>query len=96
MRPRLDETHDPERRSWLESANAEGCEFPVQNLPSGMFRAKGERGPARPGVAIGDQVLDLAAVARFDEALAQVLARDYPDTPLDVPHRLWAMLGERP
>ncbi len=65
MSARLDRTHDPERRSWVECANRAGCEFPVQNLPFGMFRRKGERGAARPGVAIGDQILELSAVASY-------------------------------
>ncbi|HVS16681.1 MAG TPA: fumarylacetoacetase [Thermoanaerobaculia bacterium] len=54
-----DATHDPSRRSWLESANLPGCQFPVQNLPFGVFRADGD-GTARVGVAIGDRVLDLS------------------------------------
>jgi fumarylacetoacetase len=57
----MDETCDPELTSWVESANAPGCEFPVQNLPFGVFRRKGAREAPRGGVAIGDQVLDLAA-----------------------------------
>ncbi len=59
----LDETHDPARRSWVESANAPEADFPIQNLPLGVFRrADGDGGP-RIGVAIGDLVLDLAGVA---------------------------------
>ncbi len=51
-------THDPARRSWVESANA-GGDFPIQNLPLGVFhRGDGKR---RGGVAIGNQVLDLSA-----------------------------------
>jgi fumarylacetoacetase len=57
----LDETHDPKRRSWVESANAPGCEFPIQNLPFGVYAKKGM--PGRGGVAIGDQILDVAAFA---------------------------------
>jgi fumarylacetoacetase len=60
----LDETHDPARRSWVESANAAGCEFPVQNLPFGVFRSVGAGTQPRGGVAIGDQVLDVAAFAK--------------------------------
>ncbi|MGP1355275.1 fumarylacetoacetase [Roseicyclus sp.] len=56
---RLDETHDPGRRSWIESANAPGTDFPVQNLPYGVFSHGG--GPCRVGVAIGDMILDLTA-----------------------------------
>jgi fumarylacetoacetase len=58
----LNETHDPARRSVVESANAPGCDFPIQNLPLGVFRpAAGQ--PPRVGVAIGDQILDVAAAA---------------------------------
>ena len=53
----LDETHDPARRSWVESANAPDSEFPVQNLPFGVFRPAADARP-RVGVAIGDQILD--------------------------------------
>ncbi|HET7365323.1 MAG TPA: fumarylacetoacetase [Burkholderiales bacterium] len=59
---KLDETHDPALTSWVESANAPGCEFPIQNLPFGMFRRKGRKEAPRGGVAIGDQILDLAAL----------------------------------
>jgi fumarylacetoacetase len=66
----LNETHDPARKSWVEIANAAGCDFPIQNLPFGVFRpAPGE--PPRVGVAIGDQVVDVAAAgASFDGAAA--------------------------
>jgi len=53
-------THDPKLRSWLESANAPGCDFPIQNLPFGVFCRPGA--PAsRIGVAIGDFILDVSA-----------------------------------
>jgi fumarylacetoacetase len=61
---RLNPTHHPKRRSWVESANAEGCEFPVQNLPFGVFRRKGSDDAPRGGVAIGDAIVDLAAFAK--------------------------------
>ncbi len=56
----LNPTHDPVRRSWLESADAAGTDFPLQNLPYGVFRPSALASP-RIGVAIGDRVLDLAA-----------------------------------
>ena len=59
---KLDRTHDPQLRSWVESANAPGTDFPIQNLPFGVFRRKRTREPLRGGVAIGDQILDLAAL----------------------------------
>ena len=58
----MNETHDPELRSWVESANVTGCEFPIQNLPFGIFKRKNKKETPRGGVAIGDQILDLAAV----------------------------------
>ena len=64
MNTRIDETHDPALRSWVSSANAPGCDFPIQNLPFGVFREKGGKGTWRGGVAIGDQVLDLGAIGR--------------------------------
>ncbi|MEJ7928834.1 fumarylacetoacetase [Ramlibacter sp. AN1015] len=60
----LNETHDPKLRSWVASAQAPGCDFPLQNLPFAVFRRKGGVDGFRAGVAIGDQIVDLAAVAR--------------------------------
>jgi len=59
----LDHTHDPHARSWLASANEIGCEFPIQNLPFAVFRRSGSTEEFRGGVAIGDQIVDLAALA---------------------------------
>ncbi len=54
-----DDTNDPALVSWV--ASAQGSDFPIQNLPLGIFsEAKGRR---RPGIAIGDYLLDLPAVA---------------------------------
>ena len=53
----LNETHDPARRSWVKAANERGCDFPIQNLPFGVFRARGRE--PRGGVAIGDMIFDL-------------------------------------
>ena len=58
----LDATHDPELKSWVESANEPGCDFPIQNLPFGIFKRRGASESPRGGVAIGDQILDLAAL----------------------------------
>src|SRR5262245_21775203 len=59
----VDETHDRARRSWVGSANGHP-EFPLQNLPLGVFSPPGTTVPdARPrgGIAIGDRVFDLRA-----------------------------------
>ena len=58
----LNQTHDPALRSWVSSANRPGCDFPIQNLPFAVFRRKGSDEPWRGGVAIGDQIVDLAAI----------------------------------
>jgi fumarylacetoacetase len=60
----LNETHNPALRSWVASANQAGHDFPMQNLPFAVFRRQGVDEAFRGGVAIGDQILDLAAVAR--------------------------------
>jgi fumarylacetoacetase len=56
----IDRTHDPKLRSWVVSAN-EHPDFPIQNLPFGVFTPPGGGAP-RAGVAIGNMILDLAAV----------------------------------
>jgi len=62
----IDETHNPALKSWVESANDPATEFPIQNLPFGRFRKTGESGALRIGVAIGDQILDLASAGLID------------------------------
>ncbi|MFC3127148.1 fumarylacetoacetase [Pseudoroseomonas globiformis] len=59
--PALDHTHDPALRSWVPGADGH-AEFPIQNLPFGVFTPPGEAVP-RGGVAIGDSILDLAAAS---------------------------------
>jgi fumarylacetoacetase len=58
----MNATHDPQRQSWVTSANRPGCAFPIQNLPLGVF--KGAMGPT-VGVAIGDRILDLRGCAEL-------------------------------
>ena len=74
-----DPTTDPQRKSWLQAANDPACHFPIQNLPYGVFRPDA-RQPWRCGVAIGDAVLDLAALQAGgllpDELPAGIFARD--------------------
>jgi fumarylacetoacetase len=57
----LNATHDPARRSWLDSANLAGGDFPIQNLPFGLFRTDGSA--PRGGVALGDRIIDLSRLA---------------------------------
>ncbi|NGX57268.1 MAG: hypothetical protein K940chlam3_00156 [Chlamydiae bacterium] len=54
-----DWTIDPERRSWVLSANHPSTDFPIQNLPYGVFKRKNSQETPRIGVAIGNQILDV-------------------------------------
>lgn len=94
----IDHTHDPRTSSWVEGANGHAA-FPVQNLPFGIFAPMG--GQARIGTAIGDHILDLAAIAGdLPAVLASALAEfqlnalfDLPgDARLTLRHALFAML----
>ena len=60
----INATHDPRLTSWVASANKAGTDFPIQNLPHGVFRRKGTTEAFRGGVAIGDQILDMDAAVR--------------------------------
>ena len=74
----LNETHAPDLRSWVESANVPGIDFPIQNLPHGIFRRRSSPEGFRGGVAIGDQILDLTAALRvgaFDGRAAAAAER---------------------
>jgi fumarylacetoacetase len=69
----LDETHRADLRSWVASANTPTTDFPIQNLPLGVFRGGGSETP-RAGAAIGDQVVVLEALVRL--GLVEGAARD--------------------
>ncbi|WP_395327499.1 fumarylacetoacetase [Novosphingobium sp. BL-8H] len=69
--PTVDHTHAPALRSWVESANGHR-DFPIQNLPLGVFSRPGES--ARGGIAIGDRILDLAALAQSSLLQGEALA----------------------
>jgi fumarylacetoacetase len=72
-------TTDPNLSSWVESANVPGCDFPIQNLPYGVFRRVGSSEAPRIGVAIGDVILDLrkcvdsGVLGDLDDGLADAL-----------------------
>jgi len=80
MKEELNETHDPNARSWVQSANTPGADFPIQNLPLGVFDS--DKDLPSVGVAIGDQVLDLSGVAEeelvpgIDEITRDALMED--------------------
>ena len=68
----IDQTHHSALKSWVAGADGH-ADFPVQNLPFGIFSPAG--GASRPGTAIGDHILDLGGiVALLPEAVAPTLA----------------------
>ncbi len=62
MNPVLDETHDSKVQSWVESANIADSDFPIQNLPFGVFRRRDAGAEAGVGIAIGDRIVDVAGM----------------------------------
>ncbi|MCB1025747.1 MAG: fumarylacetoacetase, partial [Acidobacteria bacterium] len=56
----INETHDQDLKSWVESANAPDTDFPLQNLPVCSYRRKDTDEFVRLGVPIGDQIFDLS------------------------------------
>ena len=59
----VNETHNPNLKSWVESANLPEADFPIQNLPFGVCRRRGASEPPRVFVAIGDSALDVSGCA---------------------------------
>lgn len=57
----IDHTHDQMAHSWVHSANAAETDFPLQNLPLGVFIQGNE--PAHIGVRVGEEILDLARLS---------------------------------
>src|SRR5262252_994389 len=72
--PELNDTHDPGLRSWVKTANSPESDFPIQNLPLGVFRRQGSGDPPRIGVGIGNQVLDLYRASEL--GLLEALPRE--------------------
>ncbi|MEM9403836.1 MAG: fumarylacetoacetase [Pseudomonadota bacterium] len=60
----LNETHDTNLNSWVGAANEPDSDFTIQNLPFAEFRRRDSGDVFRGGIAIGDQILDLAAVSQ--------------------------------
>ena len=79
-----DDSHRADLLSWVESANAPDTDFPLQNLPLGLFRSP-EQSP-RPGIAIGTQVLNLVAAAQqgfLDDTLSATMLACRDDVSLN-------------
>jgi fumarylacetoacetase len=87
----IDSTHDPELRSWVESANHPGSDFPIQNLPFAMFRHVPGRS-LRLGVAIGDQILNVTSAFRLD-SISTIMAMPRPQR-IDLRRRISGFLAE--
>lgn len=73
------DSHRADLACWVDSAQSSRTDFPIQNLPLGLFQSP-EQSP-RPGVAIGDEVLNLVAAAEQgflddDLAAAMLACRD--------------------
>ncbi len=72
----INETHDPNLRSWVESANDPNTDFPIQNLPFCVFFEDAKHEQIHIGVVIGDQVLDLDGCyddGLFEESFHELL-----------------------
>ena len=72
--PHLNETHDPQLTSWVATANDGRTDFPIQNLPFAIFRRQGSSEAWRGGVAIGDQIVDMAAAVQAGMFTGDALA----------------------
>lgn len=83
-----DETHDSRLTSWVSSANSPETDFPIQNLPFGVF-SRGDGGEPRVGMAIGDQIVDLALLN--DRGLLSGRAAEAARTAADSLVRLMAL-----
>lgn len=84
------------KRSWVKSANSAETDFPIQNLPYGVFSEWS--GQARCGVAIGDFVLDVTAleaqgIVKLPGALLFQQARWNPL--MEAGPKFWAAFRER-
>jgi fumarylacetoacetase len=92
----LNETHDPAARSWVESANQPGNDFPIQNLPLGII----DRGKTMTcvGVAIGDRVFDLCQAAEencipfVDEITSEALMEEHLNLLMALGRERWRTL----
>jgi fumarylacetoacetase len=96
----INETHDPSLKSWVSSANSPESDFPIQNLPFGIFtRGRGEVSCA--GIAIGDQILDLAECERagfldkLDPATTQACLSSSLNTLMALGRHSWTALRLR-
>ena len=88
----MDHTHDPAASSWQSSANVEGADYPIQNLPFSVFRRAGTNEAFRAGVAIGDQVVDLGRLGLYSGSTLNELFARGPEAWRQLRHDLFARL----
>lgn len=75
---RIDETHDPNLKSWVESANDPATDFPIQNLPlCAMLHQHEDHAHRHLGVVIGDQILDISMLIESGLFNDGTYANDY-------------------
>ena len=87
--------NDPKLRSFIDVAST--SDFPIQNLPYGVFSAKDGLAP-RIGVAIGDYVLDLWQLAqdcRFDVVEPAVFAAPQLNPFMALGPKVWSSTRAR-
>jgi len=98
--PPIDETHSSELTSWVPGADGHS-EFPIQNLPFGIFSR--EAGIRRPGVAIGNHILDArqitgllpqSAAAALNESCLNALLELAANQRLALRRRLSTLLSD--
>ena len=78
----LNETHDPGLRSWVESARQPGCDFPIQNLPHGVFRSALRRVVSRllrEGTAQADDLRSCLVAPHLAEYAVPARIGNYTD-----------------
>ena len=98
MTGELDRTHEPALRSWVTSANDGTTDFPIQNLPYGVFRRAGRDERARVGIAIGAEILDVTAACAagvyggLAEAAAAACAAPALNDLMALGHEHWSAL----
>ncbi|MBX2991014.1 MAG: fumarylacetoacetase [Bacteroidetes bacterium] len=96
----MNETHNPRLTSWIPSANIPGNDFPIQNLPFGVFRKK-VTGLHHVGVAIGDQAVDITAARNegvftgLAEEAAEACSGDTLNRLLSLGRTHWSELRKR-
>jgi fumarylacetoacetase len=64
----INETHDPNLKSWVEAANDPNGDFPIQNLPFCVFRHRSTEYGAAVGVRIGDSIFDVSQGFKFSDS----------------------------